>query len=88
MRNINDNAVQGRSSENYLMRNIIAGNILDTKYSRFTVLENEANCGAFVFMYLWNGLWMEATSSHLTCGVGCGMILATWPEVVSLSRFC
>ena len=38
MRNINDNAVQGRLSENYLTRNIIAWNILDTKYSRFTVL--------------------------------------------------
>ena len=34
MRNINDNAVQGRLSENYLMRKIIAR---DMKYSRFTV---------------------------------------------------
>ena len=32
--NINDNAVQGRLSENYL---IIAQNILDTKYLQFTV---------------------------------------------------
>ena len=39
MRNINENAVQGRLSENYLTRKIIAQNILDTKYSRFTVLE-------------------------------------------------
>ena len=38
MRNINDNAVQGRLSENYLTREIITWNILDTKYSRFTVL--------------------------------------------------
>ena len=37
MRNINDNAVQGRLSENYLTRKFIAWNILDTKYSRFTV---------------------------------------------------
>ena len=37
MRNINDNAVQGHLSENYLTRKIIAWNILDTKYSRFTV---------------------------------------------------
>ena len=37
MRNINDNAVQDRLSENYLTRKIIARNILDTKYSRFTV---------------------------------------------------
>ena len=37
MRNINDNAIQGRLSENYLTRKIIAWNILDTKYSRFTV---------------------------------------------------
>ena len=37
MRNINDNAVQGRLSENYLMWKIIAWNILDTKYSQFTV---------------------------------------------------
>ena len=33
MRYINDNAVQGRLSENYLTRKIIAWNILDTKYS-------------------------------------------------------
>ena len=32
MRNINDNAVQGRLSENYLTRKIIAWNIVDTKY--------------------------------------------------------
>ena len=66
----------------------LSENILTTKYSRFTVLENEANCGAFVFMYLWNGLWMEGTSPPLAYGVSCGMMLATWPEVVSLSRFC
>ena len=35
--NINNNAVQGRLSENYITRKIIAWNILDTKYSRFTV---------------------------------------------------
>ena len=37
LRNINDNAVQGRLPENYLTRKIIARNILDTKYLRFTV---------------------------------------------------
>ena len=37
IRNINDIAVQGRLSENYLTQKIIARNILDTKYSRFTV---------------------------------------------------
>ena len=37
MHNINDNAVQGRLSEKYLTRKIIARNILDTKYSRFMV---------------------------------------------------
>ena len=37
MRNINDNAVQGHSFENYLTRNII---ILDTKYSRFFDFDN------------------------------------------------
>ena len=37
MHNINDNAVQGRLSENYLTWKIIAWNSLDTKYSRFTV---------------------------------------------------
>ena len=37
MRNINNNAVQGCLSENYLTRKIIAWNILDTKYSKFTV---------------------------------------------------
>ena len=36
IRDINDNAVQGRLSENYLTRKIIALNILDTKYSQFT----------------------------------------------------
>ena len=35
MHNINDNAVQGRLSENYLMQKIIAQN---TKYSRFMVV--------------------------------------------------
>ena len=42
MRDINDNAVQGRLSENYLTRKIIAWkfNILDTKYSRFMVILN------------------------------------------------
>ena len=39
IRDINDNAVQGHLSENYLTRKIIALNILDTKYSRFTVLQ-------------------------------------------------
>ena len=38
MRSINGNAVQGRLSENYLMRKIIARNILDMKYSQFTVI--------------------------------------------------
>ena len=37
MHNINDNAVQDRLSEIYLTRKIIARNILDMKYSRFTV---------------------------------------------------
>ena len=32
MHNINDNAVQGRLSENYLTRKFITLNILDTKY--------------------------------------------------------
>ena len=35
MRNINDNAIQGHLSENYLTRKIIAWSILDTKYSLF-----------------------------------------------------
>ena len=38
MRNINDNAVQDRLSENYLTQKIIAWNILDMKYSQFKVL--------------------------------------------------
>ena len=42
MRNINDNAVQGRLSKIYLTRKIIAWNILDTKYSRFMIAENLA----------------------------------------------
>ena len=37
MRIINDNAVRGRLSENYLTRKFIARNICDAKYSRFTV---------------------------------------------------
>ena len=37
MRNINNNAVQCYLSKNYLTRKNIALNILDTKYSRFTV---------------------------------------------------
>ena len=45
MRNINDNAVQGRLSKNYLTRKIIAWNISDTKYSRFTV----PNLGSYVW---------------------------------------
>ena len=43
IRNINDNAVQRRLSENYLTRKIIAWNILDTKYSRFTVADKNRN---------------------------------------------
>ena len=35
---LNDNAVRGRLSENYLIRKFIAQNICDAKYSRFTVL--------------------------------------------------
>ena len=35
---INGNAVQGCLSETFLTRKIIAQNILDTKYSQFTVL--------------------------------------------------
>ena len=34
---INDNAVRGRLSENYLTRKSITRNICDAKYSRFTV---------------------------------------------------
>ena len=37
MRIINNNAVRGRLSENYLTRKFIARNICDAKYSRFTV---------------------------------------------------
>ena len=37
MHNINDNAVQGRLSENYLTWKFMAWNILDTKYSQITV---------------------------------------------------
>ena len=47
MRNINNNAVQGRLFKNYLMQKIIAQNILDMKYSRSTVcvfLYAEAGC--------------------------------------------
>ena len=33
MRNINDNVVQGRLSENYLTQKFVARNMLDTKYS-------------------------------------------------------
>ena len=36
---INDNAVRGRLSKNYLTRKFIARNICDAKYSRFTVVE-------------------------------------------------
>ena len=43
MRNIYNNAEQGRLSENYLTQKIIALNILDTKYSRFTVLGNSTH---------------------------------------------
>ena len=34
---INDNAVRGSLSENYLIRKFIARNICDAKYSQFTV---------------------------------------------------
>ena len=37
MRIINANAVRSRLSENYLTRKLIARNIFDTKYYRFTV---------------------------------------------------
>ena len=38
MRIINDNALRGRLSENYLTQKFIARNICDTKYSRFMVV--------------------------------------------------
>ena len=37
MRDINDNVVQGCLSKNYLTWKVIAQNILDMKYSQFTV---------------------------------------------------
>ena len=37
MRSINNDVVQGHLSKNYLTQKIIAWNILDTKYLRFTV---------------------------------------------------
>ena len=37
MHNIDDNALHGCLSENYLTRNIIEQNILDTKYLKFMV---------------------------------------------------
>ena len=37
MHNINNNVVQGSLSENYFTQEIITPNILDTKYSQFTV---------------------------------------------------
>ena len=37
MRIINDNAVRGHLSKNYLTRKFITRNICDAKYSRFTV---------------------------------------------------
>ena len=50
MRNINDNTVQGRLSENYFTRKIIiAWNILDTKYLWFTVFRR------FYVYKLWLG---------------------------------
>ena len=45
MRNINGNVVQGHLSENYLTRKFIAQNILDMKYSWFTVVYNMTHCG-------------------------------------------
>ena len=45
MRNINGNVVQGHLSENYLTRKFITQNILDMKYSWFTVVYNMTRCG-------------------------------------------
>ena len=44
---INDNAVRGRLSENYLTRKFIAPNIFDTKYSRFTVCYSANNISSW-----------------------------------------
>ena len=40
MRTINDSAVRGRLSENYLTRKFIIRNICNAKYSRITVAGN------------------------------------------------
>ena len=65
MRNINDNAVQGRLSENYLTRKFIAWNISDTKYSRFTVFGvtvEEYNIHVHVCINKHSVWWMSKKS--------------------------
>ena len=67
MHNINDNAVQGRLSENYLTWKSIAWNILDTKYSRFTVNHTYMQFASYLTEYkvsivhdtlLYNAMWI------------------------------
>ena len=41
---INDDAVRGHLSKNYLTRKFIARNMCDTKYSQFTVLYDVHAC--------------------------------------------
>ena len=64
MRNINDNAVQGRLSENYLTRKIIAWNILGTKYSRTSECLVIEGCGQ-----IHTATAIDPTNVSLTCNV-------------------
>ena len=52
MRNINDNTVQGRLSENYLTPKIIAQNILNTKYLRLWCMIDLAFCTSLLYNVL------------------------------------
>ena len=54
MQIINDNAVRGRLSENYLTRKFIARNICDAKYLRFTVFHLQHACMFLTIGTSWN----------------------------------
>ena len=73
MRNINDDEVQGRLSENNLTWKIIAWNILDMKYSRFTVhVATMYTSPAYVYSSLNQWWW-------------CALVMNSWKEAIGVS---
>ena len=77
MRIINNNAVRGRLSRNYLTRKFITRNICDTKYSRFMVIGTTA-CSHNKNKNLNGGHTLSIAIRYLLC-IAC--IKSVWTPV-------